>query len=123
MVIKGADKGSRVVDWDRKDYLKEAHKQSSDKEVYEEVPNDPSTLESTTFNTLNKIRARGDLSADNLEYVFNKDTKFARFYLVPKIHKRLHNVPSRPVISNCGYYTENISSFLDYHLQPLAKKN
>ena len=41
---------------------------------------------------------------------------------ITKIHKRLHNVPSRPVISNCGYYRENISSFLDYHLQPLAKK-
>ena len=48
-----------------------------------------------------------------------KDAKFARFYLLPKIHKRLYNVP---VISNCGYYTENISSFLDFHLQPIAKK-
>ena len=38
------------------------------------------------------------------------------------IHKRLHNVPGRPVISNCGYYTENISSFLDFHLQPVSKK-
>ena len=122
IVIKGADKGSGVVVWDREDYLKEAHKQLSDEEVYEEVTNDPSTLESTIFNALNKIRARGDLSADNLEYFFNKDPKFARFYLLPKIHKRLHNVPGRPVISNCGYYTENISSFLDYHLQPLAKK-
>ena len=26
------------------------------------------------------------------------------------------------MISNCGYYTENISSFLHYHLQPLAQK-
>ena len=94
----------------------------SDKEVYEEVTNDPSTLESTIFTALNKIRARGDLSADNLEYFFNKDPKFARFYLLPKIHKRLHNVHGRPVISNCGYYTENISSFLDYYLKPLAKK-
>ena len=50
-----------------------------------------------------------------------KDPKFARFYLLPKIHKRLNNVPSRPVISNCGYYTENISAFLDFHLQPLAQ--
>ena len=57
-----------------------------------------------------------------MEYFFNKDPKFARFYLLPKIHQRLHNVPVGPVISNCGYYTENISSFLDYHLQPLAKK-
>ena len=28
----------------------------------------------------------------------------------------------RPVISNCGFYTKNISSFLDFHLQPLAQK-
>ena len=122
IVIKGADKGSAVVVWDREDYLKEAHKQLSDDEVYEEVTNDPSTLESTIFTALNKIRARGDLSADNLEYFFNKDPKFARFYLLPKIHKLLYNVPGRPVISNCGYYTENILSFLDYHLKPLAKK-
>ena len=41
--------------------------------------------------------------------------------MLPKIDKRLHDMPGRPVISNCGYYTENISSFLDYHLQPLAQ--
>ena len=57
-----------------------------------------------------------------MEYFFNKNPKFARFYLLPKIHKWLHNVPDRPVISNCGYYTENISSVLDYHFQPLTKK-
>ena len=94
----------------------------SNEVVYEEVTNDPSTLESTIFTALSKTRARGDLSADNLEYFFNKGPKFARFYLLPKIHKRLYNVPGRPVISNCGYYTKNISPFSDYHLQPPAKK-
>ena len=34
----------------------------------------------------------------------------------------MHNVPGRPVISNGGYYTENISSFLDFHLQRLVRK-
>ena len=51
-----------------------------------------------------------------------KDPIFARFYLLPKIHKRLHDVPGRPVISNCCYYTENITSFLDFHLQTLVRK-
>ena len=51
-----------------------------------------------------------------------KDPKFARFYLLPKIHKRLENVPGRPVILNCGFYTENILAFLDFHLQPLARE-
>ena len=122
LIIKGADKGSGVVVWDREDYLKEAHKELLDEEIYEEVTNDSSTLESNIFVGLNKISARGDLSADNLEYFFNKGSKFARFYLLPKVHKGLYNVPGRPAISNCGYYKENISSFLDYYLQPLAKK-
>ena len=61
------------------------------------------------------------MKRDNLGYFIMKDLKFARFYIPLKIYKRLHNVPGRPVISSSGYYTENISSFLDHHLQPLAQ--
>ena len=121
IVIKSADKGSPVVVWDREDYIKEAEKQLSDEQVYEEVSNDAAPLLKTINEVNAKIRKRGDLKRDNLDYFIMKDTKFARFYLLPKIHKRLHNVPGRPVISNSGYYTENISSFLDYHLQSLAQ--
>ena len=45
-----------------------------------------------------------------------KDPKFASFYLLPKTHKWLRNVPGRPVITN-----SDISSFLDYDLQPVAQ--
>ena len=111
-----------MVVWDRENYLKKASKQLEDKDVYEEVQNDPSTLINTVIRALEKIRIRGDLSNDTLNYFLTKDPKFARFYLLPKIHKRLHNVPGRPVISNYGFYTENISSFLEHHLQPIAQK-
>ena len=37
LVIKRADKGSCVVVWDRNDFLMEAEKQLSDKNVYKEV--------------------------------------------------------------------------------------
>ena len=57
-----------------------------------------------------------------IKVVYIYTTLDSRFYLLPKIHKRLHDVPGRPVISNCGFYTENISSFLDHHLQPLAQR-
>ena len=30
-------------------------------------------------------------------------------------------MPGRSVISNYGYYTENISAFLDFHRQPLTQ--
>ena len=61
------------------------------------------------------------MKKETIKYFEVKNPKFGRFYLLPKIHKRLNNVPGRPVISNCGYYTENISTFLDFHLQPLAQ--
>ena len=51
-----------------------------------------------------------------------KDLKFARFYLLQNNRKRLENVPGRSVISICGFYTENISAFLDFHLQPLTRE-
>ena len=50
-----------------------------------------------------------------------KATNFGKFYLLPKIPKRLFNVPGRPVISNCGTPTEKCSEFLDYHLKPVMK--
>ena len=122
IVIKGADKGSAVVVWDRDDYIQEAEKQLGDKEIYEEVSNDPQPLINTIHRAVEKIRKRGDLSADNIKYFMVKDPKFARFYLLPKIHKRLENVPGEPCISNSGFYTENISAFLDFHLQPLTRE-
>ena len=54
IIIKGADKGSAVVVWDRDDYLKEASKQLEDKDVYEEVQNDPSTLINTIMRALER---------------------------------------------------------------------
>ena len=122
IVIKGADKGSAVVVWDREDYIKEAENQLGDTNIYDEVPNDAKPLMNIILNTLENIRKRGDICTDTLNHFIIKDAKSARFYFLPKIHKRLYNVPGRPVISNCGYYTENISSFLDFHLQPIAKK-
>ena len=97
--------------WDREDYIKEAEKQLGDNDAYEEVPDDPKPLISTIHRAIEKIRKRGDLTKETNQYYEVKDPKFARLYLLPKIHKRLNNVPGRPVISNCGYYTENICIF------------
>ena len=119
--VKGADKGFAVVVWDGDDYIKEAEKQLGDSYVYEEVADDPEPLIRIIHKTKDKIRKRKDLKKETIIYFEVKDPKFARLYLLPKIHKRLNNVPGRSVISNCGYYTENISTFFDFHLQPQAQ--
>ena len=55
-------------------------------------------------------------------YEYKKACNLGKLYLLHKIHKMLFNVPGGPVISNCGTPTENVSEFLDHHLQPIMHK-
>ena len=107
--IKSTDNSVAAIVWDRKGYIIEAEKQLGDEEVYKEVFNDAASLLKTINAVIAKIRKWGDLKRDNLGYFMMKDPKLARFYLLRKIHQRLHNVPGRPVITNNGHYAENIS--------------
>ena len=123
IIIKQADKGSGVVVWDREDYLREAENHLSNETAYRECKTDPTGhLLETISSCLSNIRVRGDIDEQTLDYFMINNPRLGRFYLLPKIHKRLSNVPGRPVVSNCSYYTENIANFLDYHIQPLSKK-
>ena len=53
---------------------------------------------------------------------FKKACNLGKLYLLLKIDKRMFNIPGMPVISNCGTLTENVSEFMDSHLQPIMKK-
>ena len=121
IVIKEADKGSAVVVWDREDYIKEASSQLQDNNVYEETSFEAEVLSDKILQILNEMKIKEEITDKNIEYFMINNPRLARFYLLPKIHKRLSNVPGRPVVSHVGFHTERISSFVDYHLQPLAK--
>ena len=84
IIIKSADKGSVVVVWDRENYLKEAYKQFEDREVYEEVSNDPNVLDNTIIKALEKIRLRSDLSNDALSYFAVEVANLLRFICYQK---------------------------------------
>ena len=89
---------------DMDDYIKEAEKQLGDKDICEEVCNDLGPFISTIHKAIENIWERGDLNADTIKYFMVKDSKFIRFYLLPKIHKQLHDAPSRSFISSFGFY-------------------
>ena len=54
------------------------------------------------------LKNKGSISGDNLNYLSNNEGKLGRFYLFPKINKRLIDATGRPVISNCGTATEKL---------------
>ena len=112
IVIKSTDKGSAFVVWVREDYLKEAEEQLTDQDVYEELDHDPSSeLSIMISNALQKVEDLGVLDHETLQFLKPDEPKLGRLYLTPKIHKRFFKVPGRPIISNSGYFTENISAF------------
>ena len=59
----------------------------------------------------------------NFVYDCKNTSNLGKLCFLPKIHKRLFNVPGRPVISNCGTPTEKASEFLDYHLKPVMQRS
>ena len=76
IIIKEADKGSVVVVWDREDYLREANSQLSDKDVYQEVKGYAEDhLIKVIKSVLRKIRNRGDVSDENLDYFLVNNPK------------------------------------------------
>ena len=82
-----AYKGSGVAVWEKKGYLKEAEKQLGDKETYEELSSDPvSPLTTIAKGCLSRVKNRGGIPSETLEYFFINKPKLGRFYLLPKIH-------------------------------------
>ena len=73
------------------------------------------------FDSLKK-RGYTEKQLKYFSYESIKATNFGKFYFIPKIHKRFHNVPGRSVISNCGTPTKKCSEFLDYHLKALMQR-
>lgn len=71
---------------------------------------------------MRKIRNRGEISHKTFDYFSVNNPNLGRPFSLPMIHKRVLDMPGRPVISNSGFYTENVSSFIEYHVKPFAQK-
>ena len=73
---------------------------------------------------LESSKRRGYISEKQLKHFrfdFKKACNLGKLYLLLKIDKRMFNIPGMPVISNCGTLTENVSEFMDSHLQPIMR--
>ena len=88
--------------------------------VYERVRENPlDKLCKEVDRKLIGLKETGIISEENRLYLKGKENRIGRFYLLPKIHKRLVNVPVN-VVSNCGTPTERISEFVDFYLTSLT---
>ena len=102
IIIKPANKGSCVVIWDREDYLVEGYRQLSDQLTYTDVKKFNQKLTPDLTEKSNRIfkgYCNKKLSTEKELKYLSFSIKNAYFlggmYLLPKIHKRLFDVPGR----------------------------
>ena len=74
------------------------------------------------FENLQRKSVIQEREKNYFKFNFKKATNLRKFYLLPKIHKGLNNVPSRPIILNCETPTEKVSEFFDHQLQAITKQ-
>ena len=122
IVITRADKGGATVIWGIEEYLTEANNQLGNTSFYRKLTFDPfQGYIRIINNSLDEMRSQGKIDAEAVDILkAPKNVKPARFYLLPKIHKK--NNPGRPVVASTNCHTTKISKYVDHFIQPLAKK-
>ena len=121
IVIKKADKGSAVVVMNTTDYLREGYRQLSDSKFYTKLGHDCTDQVATNVTkTLTKMREKGLISDKNFEHLNPANCTEARFYMLPKIHKK--SVPGRPICSSVNHPTSRISKLVDEHIKDYVPK-
>ena len=120
IVIKPADKGSAVVVMSLEDYRKEANRQLSDNQHYQQLEADPTEDFAAEITTIIKeMTEKESIDDTTKKFLTPLNPRPSRFYLLPKIHKL--NNSGRPIISLCDAPTEKISLFVDHHLRPFVE--
>ena len=120
IVIKPADKGGAVCVWDKDKYIEEGRRQLYDGSYYKKLEIDSTDkIQKDLVKELEEMINASKLPKE-AKHLLMRAPRCAAFYLLPKIHKQ--NIPGRPVVSNVGCPTYNISKYLSNLLKPLVKK-
>ena len=121
IVIQKADKGSAVVVMNKTDYLREGYRQLSDTQFYTKLSHDSTQeIARNVTKTLTLMQQKGLISDKNFDHLNPVDCTEARFYMLPKIHKK--GVPGRPICSLVNHPTSRISKLVDEHIKEYVPK-
>ncbi|XP_062399771.1 uncharacterized protein LOC134089347 [Sardina pilchardus] len=132
IVIKPADKGSKIVIMDTQHYLTEAHRQLNNTQFYTPIARSTQPAAQAIVRRLvTTLYQRKFINHKQSIFLQGPDHPRPRqFYLLPKIHKPPHTwtvpsqvPPGRPIVSDCNSTTYNISIYIDSYLNPLSNRH
>lgn len=134
ITIKVADKSKTIVVQNTTNYINEGLRQLN--QIYYEKIDKPSTDEAIQIlkEIIKQLTDQGLIDDMTRKFVSQniEQPKIGKIYFLPKLHKlpieALEGnktdiiIPSRPIVSQCGSYTENIGRLADYFLLPVVQK-
>ncbi|CAJ0938687.1 unnamed protein product [Ranitomeya imitator] len=122
IIIMPADKGGAIVVMNRTQYMDEITRQLSDTNTYGTLQKDPVTTINTKIHSLiNSYLEQHTIDKKTATYLINPHPITPVFYVLPKIHKSLHNPPGRPIVASTDSILSPLSTFLEKILTPLIK--
>ena len=122
-------KGQRLSFYLGNYYIREAHRQLNNPKYYKKLAIWPENCK--RFNAIiYSLQDEGHINKKQVKYLAARSKSQRRnFYLLPKIHKPVNTwtdsntPPGRPIISDCGSESYNISEYIDSHLKPIANRH
>ena len=129
IIIKPADKGSKIIIMDRQQYLLEANRQLNNPHYYRLLDDTLQTQTQTRLRqTIKTLYTKKYITAKQRDFLFGSNTPRPRyFYLLPKIHKDPETwtipfevPPGRPIVSDCNSTTYNTAKYIEHFLGPLS---
>lgn len=132
IVIKPADKGSKIVVMDKHQYITEAYRQLKNRKHYLPLSGSLQLENQERIRKIvNNLYEQKMITAKQRYYLYGDDPpRSRRFYLLPKIHKNpdtwtVPNIipPGRPIVSDCGSESYKIAEFIDHFLNPISQKH
>ncbi|CAJ0919662.1 unnamed protein product [Ranitomeya imitator] len=122
IIIKSADKGGAIVIMDKLHYRNEVYRQLGDSTTYRKLSHNPTTaIQDTVKTTLDGFQTRGILDDKTHAFLTKKHPITPVFYILPKIHKDLHNPPGRPIVASTDSVLAPISIYLEKILTPMIR--
>uniref|UniRef100_A0A8C5LXF7 Uncharacterized protein n=1 Tax=Leptobrachium leishanense TaxID=445787 RepID=A0A8C5LXF7_9ANUR len=98
--IRRVDKGGAIVVMDTAAYVQEAYRQLNNTAHYCKLDADPCCTIQQEIKDLTETSLNGNLiSKKDLDFLNVEFPRLPHLYLLPKIHKDLHNPPGRPIVS------------------------
>ena len=117
-MVLTADKGVALVVMDTVEYIRKAKEILEDTNTYRVIDTDPtSRLKNKLVNIFRRTKAETGLQDNIYKKMYPTGVSPAKFYGLPKIHKK--NIPLRPIVSIIGSVAYGVAKVLAEIIKPL----